>query len=115
MSVFNKQIDITRNIKWIEWIKGELLSEIADLFKTMAKGIKENTSEVLTDIVANIIILCYILGRRLGVDYQAIDLKVESKLRLSLIEGHELEEAFGDLSALSKHMNGSRNMVQRRL
>jgi len=33
MALFDREIDITRNIKIIEWLKSELLTDIANLSK----------------------------------------------------------------------------------
>jgi hypothetical protein len=108
MAFLDKEIDITRNIKIIEWLKGELLTDIANLFKTLASGMREEVHESICETLSNIILVCYLLGRRLGINYNTIDLKVESKIRLGLVESHDVEKYYGDLSELSKHMNSSR-------
>ena len=65
MGIFDKEIDITRNIKTIEWLKGELLSDISNLFKVLINGFKEDVHDTASEILANIILISYILGRRL--------------------------------------------------
>lgn len=109
MVFLDKEIDITRNIKVIEWLKGEMLTDIANLFKTLASGMREEVHDTICDTVANIILIGYLLGRRLGISYNAIDLKIESKIKLGLLEGHDVEKYYGDLSELSKHMDSSRS------
>lgn len=109
MGLFQKDIDITRNIKIIEWLKSELLTDIASLYKVLANGVKEEIHEAITDILSNIILISYLLGRRLGTSYKAIELKIQKKIRLGLLEGHDVEKHYSDLSELSKHMDSSRS------
>jgi hypothetical protein len=109
MGVFDREIDITRNIKTIEWLKGELLTDVANLFKFLANGVREEILDSAADTIANIILESYILGRRLGVSYQSIEMKVEGKLKIGIIEKNDIENYYGDLSELSKHLSSSRN------
>ncbi len=104
MSLGNKGIDITKNIKIIEWLKSELLSSVASLFELLVKGIK-GQQEAIADILANIILVAYVLGRRLGINYSNLDMRIEDKVKLGVLEDHKVESWFGDLSALKKHMN----------
>ena len=48
----------------------------------------------------------YILARRLGLSYEAIDDKISQFLAMAVENGHELEEEFGDMSELSKYVRG---------
>lgn len=108
MSFENNGIDITKNIKIIEWLKSELLSSIASLFEILVKGVK-GSQEVIVDILANIILVTYVLGRRLGISYNSLDMKVEDKIRLGVLEDHKIESWFGDLSSLKKHIDRNRD------
>lgn len=112
MAIFDNQLDITRNIKIIDWLKSELLTDVANLFKSLVNGVREEVSENLSDTLANIILICYLLGKRLGINYRVIETKIENKIRLGLVENHEVEKYYGDLSELSKHLNGSRSRRQ---
>ncbi|OGO80562.1 MAG: hypothetical protein A2Y21_08520 [Clostridiales bacterium GWC2_40_7] len=108
MAVFDKEIDITRNIKLIEWLKGELLTDIANLFRVLVNGIREEVHETVVDTISNIILISYLLGKRLGISYNAIEMKVHNKIKLGLVENHDVEKYYGDLSELSKHLGSSR-------
>ncbi|PYG89096.1 MazG-like nucleotide pyrophosphohydrolase family protein [Ruminiclostridium sufflavum DSM 19573] len=108
MALFDNQIDITRNIKIIEWLKSELLTDVANLFKGLVNGVHEEVSETLADTLANIILICYLLGKRLGINYRAVEKKIENKIRLGLVENHDVEKYYGDLSELAKHLDSSR-------
>jgi len=108
MAFYDREIDITRNIKMIEWLKSELLTDIANLFKILVDGMKEEIHEVISETLSNIILISYLLGKRLGISYNAIELRIQSKIKLGLIENHDVEKYYGDLSELAKHLNSSR-------
>ena len=108
MAIPEKEIDITRNIKLIEWLKSELLTDLANLFRVLAKGVRDETHDAVSDILSNIVLISYLLGKRLGISYNAIELKVQSKVKLGLVENHDVEKYYGDLSELSKHLGSFR-------
>ena len=108
MAIPEKEIDITRNIKLIEWLKSELLTDLASLFKVLAGGVGENIHDAVSEILSNIILIVYLLGKRLGISYNAIDLKVRNKIKLGLVENHDVEKYYGDLSELSRHLGNFR-------
>ncbi|WP_416199004.1 MAG: MazG-like family protein [Sporanaerobacter sp.] len=102
-----KDIDIMKNVKVVEWLKCELLSSVASLFQLLQSGIK-NAKDDMLDLISNIILLAYLLGKRLGLSYESIDLKVEDKIKLGLIEEHQVEKWYGDLSELHEYYNTNR-------
>lgn len=108
MALFDKDIDITRNIKIIERLKSELLTDIANLFRILVNGVREELHDAISEALSNIILLCYLLGRRLGVSYNSIEMKMDSKIRLGLVETDDIEKYYGDLSELAKHLNSNR-------
>ena len=101
----DREIDITRNIKIIEWLKGELISEMANLFKVLVNGMKDEVHGSIANILSNIILISYLLGKRLGISYNSIELKMEKKIKIGLVEQNDVEKYYGDLSELSKHLN----------
>lgn len=102
-----ENINVTKNIRIIEWLKSELLTSVARLFAAFSNN-TALAQEAVLSAVSNIIIVAYLLAKRLGIDFVQIDLKVSSKLKLEIEENHELEKNFGDLSALMKHFEISR-------
>jgi hypothetical protein len=112
MGVFEREIDITRNIKIIEWLKSELLTDLANLFKVLVNGMKEEVYDTVAETLSNVILICYLLGRRLGISYNSVEMKIHNKIKLGLVEDHDVEKYYGDLSELSKHLNGSRAKKQ---
>lgn len=103
--VGKNNVDIGRNIKMIDFLKCELLSSVSLVFEALFKGAKEG-QQTLVEGLANIILVTYSLGKRLGVDYEVIDKKVQEKARLHILEDHHLEKWYGDLSSLSRHIKG---------
>jgi len=91
---------IAKNIRVVEWLKADLLTSVSALFKSMLRG----SEEYIQDALASLIITCYVLGRRLGMSFSRLELKMESKLRQSIGEDHELERWYSDLSALLSHL-----------
>ena len=58
---------------------------MAELFRLLANGVRVS-QDALADCMASIIIAAYLLGKRLGIPFTAIDSKIESKIRLGMIE-----------------------------
>ena len=96
---YNKNVDITKSIRVIEWLKSELLTAISTLFQLLVNGV-QNSQEAILDVLANIILVTYLLGKRLGVSFEKIDQKLESKVKLGVVEEHKIEKWYGDLSRL---------------
>jgi hypothetical protein len=91
---------IAKNIKVIEWLKADLMASTASLFKAMLRGSEER----LLDALASMVLTCYVLGRRLGINFSRLDLRVEAKLRQGIDDDHEVEKWYGDLSGLLKYL-----------
>lgn len=100
----HKEIDIAKNLRTIEWLKSELIDGVAVLFKSLLK----TGSEATSDALSSIIIISYILGKRLGVSFQSIDAKIKAKLNSQIKDEHELEEWYGDLSDLLMYMEAKK-------
>ena len=67
-----RDFDITKNIRIIEWLKSEMLNSVAKLFTMLTSG-AEASQKALAGCLSNIIIACYLLGKRLGIHYALID------------------------------------------
>ncbi len=63
---------------------------------------------MVVDCLARIITSTYLLGRRLGLSFARVDLKMEQNLRSSIAADHEIEEWYGDLSALSAYLEAKK-------
>ncbi len=96
----NHDSSIAKGIKIIEWLKADMLASLAALFKSMVRGSEER----ILDALSSLIITSYVLGRRLGINFSRIDIRIESKLREEIDDGHEVEKWYGDLSELLRYM-----------
>lgn len=100
----DKGSDITKNIKIIEWMKNEILMSVSDLFNLLFKGVKP-LDEALQDTLANIIMITYLLAKRMGISFKEIDYKIKEKIRIGIEEDHSIERWYGDLSNLKQHID----------
>lgn len=107
----NEDFDIMGNIKLIENYKTFLLSSVADLFVTMSKGNKSSIDEVM-DELSEVIILSYLLGKRLGVNYQSIDERIIKNLKLGLLEenNNNSDKEHQDYSKLISYIKDGREL-----
>jgi phage-related minor tail protein len=105
----NEDFDIMGNIKLIESYKTFLLSSVADLFTTMAKGNKASMDDV-TDELADIVILSYLLSKRLGVNYDAVDERMIKKLKLGVLEENGVEKEYQDYARLIAYLREARQL-----
>lgn len=99
----NGDIDVTGNLKAIEWMKTELLGAVTSLYRVLLKGAKAGQDMIL-ECLASIIILTYLLSRRLGIDFSSVDMKVINKLKVGILEEDEIEKDNGDLSRLLSYI-----------
>jgi hypothetical protein len=96
-----RDVDLAKRAKIIEWLKTELVDQMAHLLK----GIWEGSQHKIIDGLASLVSCCYILGRRLGVSYRSLDEAVLDKMKKHREDGHQLEDWYGDISALEDHLS----------
>lgn len=97
-------MNISSNLKAIDMIKSEILAEIANLYKTLADYDEIGEYESVTNKIATVIAMDYILARRLGVGFSGIDSKITELLMIGEENGHKLEIEFSDMSELRKYL-----------
>ena len=100
---FDRNSDVTKNVKIIEWMKKELILSVGDVFDLIFKGVKP-LDEALQDTLANIIMITYLLAKTLGISFSEIDYKIKEKIRIGIDQNHSVESWYGDFSNLKKHM-----------
>lgn len=100
---FERNSDITKNVKMIEWMKKEIIISVGDLFDLMFRGTKP-IDESLQDTLANIITITYLLAQRLGISFRDIDYKINEKIKQGIEEDHSVERWYGDFTNLQNHM-----------
>lgn len=99
----NENIDILGNMKVMESYKTYLLSTVADLYATMAKGSKADMDDII-DELAEIAMLSYLISKRLGLDYSTIDDKIIKKLKIGVREENNIEKEYQDYSRLISYL-----------
>lgn len=100
----NKDIDIIKNMRTVEWLKAQLLESVANLYSSLAHG-EESTRENLEDLISNVVLESFLLGKRLGLTYENIDKALKDNIKINLIEEHKIERWYGDLSLLLEYLN----------
>jgi hypothetical protein len=112
VAIPDKEFDITRTVKIIEKLKSQLLSDVAQLFSSMVETGGQKTVD-RGDIFANIIIITYLLAKRLGVPHHTLDLKVRNKLKLGIMEDSNTDEWFSELTTLLRHLDSGQDKNRR--
>ncbi len=97
-------MNISANLKAIDTIKSEILSEVANLYRALSEYDEMSGGDAVTSSIATIIAMDYILARRLGLGFGSIDYKITELLEMAVENGHELETAFSDMSELRKYI-----------
>ncbi len=101
----DQDFDIARNIKAVEWLKTEIILNAGQI----SRALLTTKDEVALQALANTIISCYLLAKRLGVGYSRLEDVVQQRARAAQEEGHELEKWYQDLSALAEHLDAYRS------
>lgn len=102
--MFSKESEILRKMRLIEWLKAELLTHVSQLYQAMAR----NSESAIADGLAAIVIACYILGRRLGIDFGKLDENIAEKVQHNIEREHEVEKWFGDYSEYQRYLRHKR-------
>lgn len=103
----NDDFDIMGNVRLIENYKTYMLSSVADLFVTMSKGNRASMDDI-KDEISEIIILSYLLSKRLNIEYPEIDDRIIKKLKLGVVEDNSVEKEYGDYSKLIHYIKNER-------
>lgn len=93
-------VEATRNLRSLEWAKAELVSDGAQVMRSLVEGDEDEALLGLADTV----MVAYLLARRLGIPYQRVSQRVRMRVEELIASNHEIEEWYGDLSALGRHL-----------
>lgn len=102
--MFSQESDIVKTMRLIEGLKAELIINVGQLHKVLA----ENGGKKVQEMLAVVIINCYVLGKRLGINFEQLDEAVKEKSNIYGKSNHEIETRFGDFSKLSRHLENKR-------
>lgn len=94
-------LDITKNLKMVEWLKAELVQSVGALLKCLLNA----SADATADRLASVIILIYLLGGRVGVPFAALDSEVKNKLKQSLATAPQEDHWHQDMKALHDHLH----------
>ncbi|NLY54479.1 MAG: hypothetical protein GX060_07695 [Firmicutes bacterium] len=99
-----QDFDLARNIKAIEWLKTEIVINAGQVCRTLLSGKNELVLRALADIMLS----CYLLARRLGFSYSRLENEVQRRTQEARGTNHELEQWYSDLSNLAEHLEARR-------
>ncbi|HHW56283.1 MAG TPA: hypothetical protein GXX15_01170 [Clostridia bacterium] len=94
-------LEIAKNIRNIENLKIEILGKIYSLLKAFNE---DESGEVLLDNLCDILISTYLLGEKLGYDFDEIDKAVMKKLKIQIIDKNFKEDY--NFSGLERYIKG---------
>lgn len=95
-----KESEILRKLRLVEGLKADLATSVAEVYQAMAQNCPQ---EEVSENLAQTIICAYVLGRRLGVDYERLDDIILEKIGQNIGRNTQVENWFGDLSQLKRH------------
>lgn len=103
-------MNIANNLKAIEGIKSDILSEVANLYRTLADYDEIADYTNVENSAATIIAMEYLLARHLGISFATLDSRICGLLKIAEENGHSLEKEFGDMSELLKYIGKKRQI-----
>ncbi len=96
-----QDFDITKNIRLVEMLKSQLLTNIADLYTNLSAE-EPNLSE-RREILSDMLVITYMLSNRLGFSYSSIDIKAIKKLKLGVLDKNQYMHT--DITSLLRHLS----------
>lgn len=102
--MFSHESEIIRKLRLIEGLKADLISCVGQLYQAMA----QNSEQAISEGLAAVVTACYVLGRRLGVDFAALDEAVLARVQQQIKREPETEKWFGDFSEYQRHLRQRR-------
>lgn len=102
MGMLDNEVDIAGTLRVIEMLKSQMLMDVAQLFADLNEQNRNATTE-RGDLLADIVILSYLLSKKLGIPYQQIDRRIINKIRLGLVESNKNDRWHKDLAELLQH------------
>lgn len=97
-------LNLSANLRAVDSLKGEILSEVARLHHELSDYDDPEIYEKALNSIATIIAMDYILARRIGLDFEAVDERIEKLTAIAEENNHELEIAFSDMSHLRSYV-----------
>ncbi|CUH95814.1 hypothetical protein P22_1894 [Propionispora sp. 2/2-37] len=102
--MFAHETEMLRKIRFIDWLKAEIVANIGSIYQAMAK----NSEQAVKEGLATLILSCYVLGRRLGIPFGELDEIILAKTGENIRREHEAERLFGDFTAYQRYLQQRR-------
>ena len=102
IGMLENEINIAGTLKVIEKLKTQMLTDVAQLFEELNEP-NRNSNIERGDLLADIVILSYLLSKKLGIPYQQIDRRIINKTRLGLVESNPSNIWHKELAELLQH------------
>lgn len=99
-----QESDIVKTMRLIEALKADMIHAVGALYGALAESSAHKGKEAL----ALIIVQCYVLGKRLGINFKELDDAVQYKVNECSKSNGELENRFGDFSKLARYIEQKR-------
>ena len=97
-------LNLSANLRAVDNIKSEILSEVSRLYQVLSDSDNAEIYERALQSIATIVAMDYILARRIGLGFEAVDQKISELTAIAEENNHELEVAFCDMSELRGHL-----------
>jgi hypothetical protein len=97
-------MNIANNLKAIDGIKSDILSEVANLYKALADYDELADYTNVENSIATIVAMDYILAKHLGIAHSTLDSRICELLQIAEDNGHSLETEFRDMSDLDRYI-----------
>lgn len=88
--------------KMVNWLKADMVDNLGALLKSLL----ETGNDATVDALANLIIDSYVIGRRAGVNFQVIDMRIKHRINSSINDLSDLDQVYGDLLQLQSYLEG---------
>lgn len=98
--MISHESEIVRKLRLIEWLKAELVGGVSRVFHAMTKS----TEHPVADALASVIVNCYVLGKRIGIDFSHMDEAINARIEQNIKQEIEVEKWYGDMSELKRHI-----------
>lgn len=100
--MLDKEVDIAGTLRVIERLKSQMLMDVAHLFEDLNEP-NRNSDIERGDLLADIVILSYLLSKKLGISYEQINRRIINKTRVGLVESDQNDRWHRDLAELLQH------------
>lgn len=110
MNAGEKYYDVSTNMRLLEILKSNLLTEVAHIYDLMAKSREESTYSDMVEVFSDIILTSYLLGKQMGINYNILDFRLEKKIKICLSEEKMHDHFLLDLNDLVVHLSSGKRL-----